>query len=285
MEYGGRPVTGYATLALVAFAANSILCRLALRDDHVDPATFSTIRLISGAAVLWLMVTWKPDKTLQRTGSWASAAMLSLYAVPFSFAYTTLSTGTGALLLFGSVQATMLVVATRSGERPRSGAWFGLGMALAGLVCLVLPGLEAPSVPGAMLMGIAGVSWGAYSWRGRNTASPLAQTAANFSRSVPLVILVSLASLGQFHLELEGLLLAVASGGLASGLGYVAWYAALRRLTAVRASVLQLAVPVLAAVGGVVFLREAISTRLIVSTTMVLGGIALAIISREASSE
>jgi drug/metabolite transporter (DMT)-like permease len=272
---------GYAALALIAFAANSVLCRLALRDAAIDPATFSTIRLTSGAATLLLIALGSPGTILQGTGSWTAAGILSLYAVPFSFAYTRLTTGTGALILFGSVQVTMLAAALRSGERPHPGAWVGLGLALAGLVYLMLPGLTAPPISGAALMAVAGVAWGIYSLLGRRVANPLAQTASNFVRSVPFVVIVSLFTLGQLHVEARGTLLAVASGALASGVGYAVWYAALPGLTALRAAVVQLAVPILAAAGGVAFLREAMSARLVVSTIVVLGGIALAIVSRE----
>jgi drug/metabolite transporter (DMT)-like permease len=272
----------YSTLALIAFASNSVLCRLALQRATVDPATFTTIRMISGAAMLLLVMAWTGRDALQkRTGSWAIAGILSLYAVPFSFAYTGLTAGTGALILFGSVQVTMLIAAVRSGERPHWGEWIGLIVALAGLVYLVLPGLSAPPLTAAAPMGIAGCCWGIYSLQGRRAANPLAQTTSNFVRSVPMVLVASLVMRERFHAELRGTLLALASGALTSGLGYVAWYTALRGMTAVRAAVLQLAVPILAAVGGVVLLAESISTRLVLSTIMVLGGIALAIVSHE----
>jgi len=274
----------YSTIALIAFASNSVLCRLALQRATVDPATFTTIRMISGAAMLLLVMAWTGRDAPQKTGSWATAGILSLYAVPFSFAYTGLTTGTGALILFGSVQVTMLIAAVRSGERPHWGEWLGLIVALAGLVYLVLPGLSAPPLMAAALMGIAGCCWGIYSLRGRTAANPLAQTTSNFVRSVPMVLVASFVMRERFHAELRGTLLAVASGALTSGLGYVAWYTALRGMTAVRAAVLQLAVPILAAVGGVVLLAESISARLVLSTIMVLGGIALAIVSHESLS-
>lgn len=223
--------------------------------------------------------TRKGDR--QTTGSWTSAGMLFLYAVPFSFAYTRLTAGTGALILFGCVQLTMMSAALWTGERPHSLQWFGLGLALAGLVYLMVPGLAAPPVAGASLMALAGLSWGGYSLRGRGSANPLAQTTSNFVRAVPLVLAVSLIAFPQFYVEREGALFAVASGTLASGLGYVVWYLALRGLTATRAAVVQLAVPILAAAGGVIFLGESISERLIISAAMVLGGIALALVGRD----
>lgn len=275
------PTIGYTTAALVAFAANSVLCRIALLHATVDAATFSTIRLISGAVTLLLVTAWSQRRALPVTGSWTSAGLLAVYAVPFSFAYTSLSTGTGALILFGSVQVTMLAAALRSGERPHVVQWFGSSFALAGLVVLVFPGLTAPPLTAAVLMAIAGASWGAYSLRGRGTANPLAQTTDNFVRAVPLVVAVSLVTLPHAHIETTGVVLSVASGAIASGLGYVAWYAALRGLTGMQAAVVQLSVPILAAGGGVIFLTEAISARLVLSTIMVLGGIALAIVGHE----
>ena len=280
-DVGGIRTISYTTLALVAFAANSVLCRIALRRATIDAATFSTIRLTAGAATLVLVTMSTRRVSAHVEGSWTSAGMLFLYAVPFSFAYTRLSAGTGALILFGCVQLTMMIAALRSGERPHPLQWFGLALAFVGLVYLVLPGLAAPSLAGAALMALAGFSWGVYSLRGRGAANPLAQTTNNFVRSVPLVLAVSLLALPQFYVRPQGVLLAVASGALASGLGYVAWYGALRDLAAMRAAVVQLLVPILAALGGVIFLAEAISGRLVLSTVMVLGGIALALIGRE----
>jgi len=207
--------------------------------------------------------------------------MLFLYAVPFSFAYTRLSTGTGALILFGCVQLTMMSVALWSGERPHPLQWLGLATALGGLVYLVLPGIEAPSLVGAVLMGLAGFSWGVYSLRGRSASNPLAQTTSNFVRSIPFVIAVSVVTLSSFHTERDGVLLAIASGALASGVGYVVWYEALRSLTSTRAAVVQLLVPILAALGGVLFLAETVSTRLVLAGVLVLGGIGLALAGRE----
>lgn len=275
------PTIGYTTMALVAFAANSVLCRIALRDGTVDAATFSTIRLISGAVTLLLVARWSRRLTKPVIGSWASAGLLAVYAVPFSFAYTSLSAGTGALILFGSVQVTMLVAARRSGERPRVAQWVGLSLALVGLLVLVFPGLTAPPLTAAVLMTIAGVSWGVYSMRGRGGANPLAETTNNFVRAVPLVVAVSLVTLPRFHIETSGIFFSVVSGAVTSGLGYVAWYAALRSLTGIQAAVVQLLVPILAAIGGVMFLSEAISARLMLATIMVLGGVALAIVARE----
>lgn len=264
-----------ATLALLAFAANSILCRLALRDGTIDPITFSSVRLMSGAAMLLMVTYWTRGGTDSRTPrSWASPAMLFLYAVPFSLAYTRLSTGTGALILFGAVQVTMLVSAARSGETLRFTQWLGALAALGGLVYLVLPGLTAPPLSSAVLMAIAGVSWGIYTLLGRGVANPLAQTTTNFVRAAPLAIVVSILAARQIHATPPGVLLAVVSGAVTSGLGYAVWYAALRGLTATQAAILQLAVPVLTAAGGIIFLRESFSLRLAVSALLVIGGIA-----------
>ncbi len=270
----------YTALALAAFAANSILCRIALSNSSIDPATFSTIRLTAGAVTLLLVTGLTRRDTAPVTGSWLSAGMLFLYAVPFSFAYTMLTTGTGALILFGSVQITMMAAALWSGERLHPLQWLGLGLALAGLVYLVLPGLEAPPIAGAALMVLAGFSWGVYSLRGRGAPNPLGQTTSNFVRSIPFVLAVSVIAFPRFHVERNGVVLAIASGAVASGLGYVIWYRALQGLSAARASIVQLLVPCLAALGGVIILAETISLRLVLATVLVLGGISLALHTR-----
>jgi drug/metabolite transporter (DMT)-like permease len=267
-------------VTLVAFAANSVLCRLALGERSVDAASFTTIRLVSGAVVLALLARAGGHRL---AGSWRSAVMLFLYAAAFSFAYLTLAAGTGALLLFGAVQLTMILSALVQGERPRAGEWAGLGIALAGLVWLVLPGLAAPSPVGAALMILAGVGWGFYSLLGRRASDPLADTAGNFVRAVPLGLAVSVVAAPALHLTPRGVGVAVASGALASGLGYVVWYAALRRLTATRAATVQLAVPAIAAAGGVLFLGETLTGRLVAASVLVLGGIGLAVARRSAA--
>jgi drug/metabolite transporter (DMT)-like permease len=269
----------YTVLALIAFASNSVLCRVALRDGAIDPASFSTIRLAAGAVTLLFVTSFTGKRALP--GSWTSAVILFLYAVPFSFAYTRVTAGAGALILFGAVQLTMISAGLWRGERPRPLQWFGLGLSLAGLVYLLLPGIGTPSLSGGALMGLAGCSWGMYSLRGRGTANPLAQTTSNFVRSVPLILAVSLLTTSQFHVERTGALFALVSGVVASGLGYVVWYVALRSLTATRAAVVQLAVPILAAAGGVTFLGEILSPRLVIASTMVLGGIGLALLNRK----
>lgn len=280
MERRARTIACTA-FALTAFAANSLLCRQALRPNAIDAASFSAIRLVSGAATLSILVALGRRGSFRLGGTWGSAAMLFLYAVPFSFAYVSLGAGTGALILFGAVQGTMLLAALASGEWPHFLQWTGLVLALSGLVDLVLPGITAPAPAGSALMAAAGISWGIYSIRGRGASDPLGETAGNFVRAVPLVLLVSLGAARRLHATPAGVVLAVASGALASGIGYVAWYAALKGLSATRAASVQLAVPLLAAAGGVVFFSERITLRLVVAAVLILGGTALALAGRE----
>lgn len=282
MREGSRVrVFALTSVTLVAFAANSVLCRLALGDETIDAATFSGIRLASGAAMLFFICRGLGRREIfGRGGGWRSAAMLFLYAVPFSFAYLDLSTGTGALILFASVQITMIAAALRAGERLRPLEWGGLGVALAGLLYLLSPGLQAPSLAGSLLMVTAGFSWGVYSLRGRGVADAVAATTDNFIRAVPLVLVVMIALVWRAHVSPRGILLAVASGAFASGLGYVLWYAALRGLSASQAGIVQLSVPVLAAIGGVIFMDETITMRLVLSAVLTLGGVAVAVVAK-----
>jgi drug/metabolite transporter (DMT)-like permease len=268
------------TLAMLAFAANSLLCRLALQHGSIDPASFTSVRLVSGAITLALIVFIKSRRSPLRHADWIAAAMLFAYAVFFSFAYLSLTAGTGALILFGAVQLTMFGVGLRSGERFAPLAWLGLVLAFGGLVYLVLPGLAAPPLIGATLMAISGVAWGVYSLRGRGSADPLAATAGNFLRAAPLAIVMSMVMAGRAHADTSGLVLAVASGAITSGIGYVIWYAALRTLPAMPAATVQLSVPLIAALGGVMLLSEAITLRLALASVAILGGIALVLGSR-----
>lgn len=268
-------------LAVLAFAANSLLCRLALRGGAIDPASFTSLRLLSGAAMLVVLSAGlRPRVDGDESPSWYAAAMLFLYAAAFSFAYVSLSAGTGALLLFGAVQVTMLVSAMRRGERLGVWQWLGLAGAVAGIVYLVLPGLAAPSPAGAALMATAGVAWGLYSVHGRGALDPLGQTRRNFVLTIPMVAVLVVAWLPKLETTPRGALLAVVSGAVTSGLGYVIWYRALRGLSGVTASLVQLATPVLTALGGVLFLAEPLSARLAISAALVLGGIALAVVTR-----
>jgi drug/metabolite transporter (DMT)-like permease len=267
----------YTVLALLAFAGNSLLCRLALTSGGIDPASFTAIRLATGAAVLVVLVRLRADRSRSATPSWVSAALLALYAVPFSFAYRRLTAGTGALLLFAAVQITMILGGIRAGRWPTASQWAGLVIAFTGLAYLVLPGLAAPSPQAAILMLLAGMSWGVYSLRGRVRTDPLAQTADNFARAIPLALGLSLVASPQLTADVHGVLLASVSGAIASGLGYVLWYHALPHLSPVVASMVQLAVPPLAAIGGLAFVGEALTYRLILASAIILGGIAIAL--------
>lgn len=270
-----------AAPALVGFAANSLLCRMALRPALIDPFTFTTVRLASGALVLSLLaLAAAPPAAVARAGRWRSAAALFGYALAFSAAYVEIGAGVGALLLFGSVQATMLGWAIAAGQRPSAREWAGLALALAGLVGLVLPGLSAPAPRGAALMVAAGTAWGIYTLRGRDSESPLATTAGNFLLTVPMTIALSLLAWPTSHARPGGLALAATSGAIASGLGYTLWYAALPTLGAARAAIVQLAVPVLTAAAGVVLLGEAVTPRLVACAATILCGVALAIVRR-----
>lgn len=278
-------VTAAATaLAMIAFAANSVLCRLALAPGAIDAATFTTVRLGAGAATL-LLVAFATGRAERRgAGNWVSGAMLFLYAICFSFAYLELTVATGALILFGSVQLTMLVTAIATGERPQPAQWVGLVAALGGFVYLVSPGLAAPSPLGSVLMTGAGVAWGVYTLRGRGNADPISATTDNFVRAVPLVVVVAGLMFKGVHASPRGLVLAGLSGAVTSGLGYVVWYAALRGLTATRAAGVQLTVPVIAALAGVAFMSEAVTLRLGVATVAILGGVGLVLAGREAGA-
>lgn len=272
-------IVALTAAALAAFASNSLLCRLALSRAEIDPASFTTVRMLSGAAALWALAAVLSPRS-RPAGTWSSALALTAYAVAFSYAYVSLEAGTGALLLFGSVQATMIVAALRAGERTVWQEWAGLAAALVGLVYLVSPGLTAPPPFGAGLMIVAGVAWGLYTLRGRRSAAPVLATAGNFLRSAPLIVAVgAVAALGGGAVRATpaGIGLALASGVLASGLGYIVWYAALPHLTAIRAATVQLVVPVLGATGGIVLLGEHLSVRLLVAAALILGGIGAAI--------
>jgi drug/metabolite transporter (DMT)-like permease len=260
-------------MAMVAFAANSVLCRLALGAELIDAATFSMIRVLSGALVLGALMVPRWRKRSRAPVDWRAVTTLFAYMSFFSFAYMTLSTGTGALILFAAVQLTMFGVALSSGERFGTVSWMGFVLAFAGLIYLVSPGVSAPDPVGVMLMAIAGISWGVYSLLGRGAGDPTEATANNFIFCVPLVIVVSLIFSSDRHLTLNGALLAIASGGLASGIGYAIWYRALNSLTATTAATVQLSVPAIAALGGVVFMAEEFTTRLLLASAVTLGGV------------
>jgi drug/metabolite transporter (DMT)-like permease len=276
-----RPRVAALTLfAMLAFAGNSLLCRVALRDTAIDAASFTTIRLASGALVLAaIMLARKARPTA--AGSWPMAAMLFAYAAFFSFAYRDLTAATGALLLFGAVQTSMLGYGLASGERLRPLQVAGLLVAVGGLVYMLLPGLAAPPIISAACMLLAGASWAVYSVLGRGVKDPVGATAGNFVRSVPFTVVLSLASIGSFQIDRAGVGYAVLSGAITSGLGYVLWYAALPALKATSAATVQLSVPAIAALGGVALLSETMSPRLLVASAAILGGIALTISRRK----
>ena len=265
------------TLAMLAFAANSLLCRVALRDTTIDAASFTAIRLASGAAVLALIVRARHGRPME-AGSWAAAACLFGYAAFFSFAYRHLSAATGAILLFGAVQISMLSWGFFTGERLRRRQIAGLLAAVGGVVYMLLPGLSAPPLLGAALMIAAGISWAGYSLLGRGTKDPVKATAGNFLRTVPLAALLFLTQQAGTSVDHTGALYAVVSGAITSGLGYVLWYAALPALTATSAAAIQLSVPAIAALGGVVLLAEPLSSRLVIASATIMGGIALTIL-------
>ena len=271
----------FTGLALIAFAANSVLCRLALGEKTIDAASFTVIRLLSGALVLLVILKIKNNNNCSHSrGSWPASLMLFLYAITFSFAYITLDTGTGALILFGSVQITMLLLSLISGNRLHISEWMGLLLAFTGFVYLILPGVTTPSVMGFLLMAVAGIAWGIYTLIGRGSDNPLMDTSYNFLRTIPFVIILVIIAAQNAHYSTNGILLAALSGGIASGIGYTIWYIALGGLSATQAAVVQLAVPVIAALGGVIFVSEAITLRLILSGLMILGGILLVVLGR-----
>lgn len=273
-----RPIVLLLTsLAMIAFAGNSLLCRLALKDTGIDAATFTLVRVVSGAAALWLLVRLR-DRASAREGSWPSALALFTYAAAFSFAYLSLTAATGALLLFGAVQTTMIGYGLFVGERLSAGQFAGLVCACGGLVYLLLPGVAAPPLHGAALMIVAGVAWGVYSLRGKGAGDPTRVTAGNFLRAVPLAVALSLVLLARSSLDVRGLFYAVASGALTSGVGYAIWYTAVRELKATSAATVQLSVPVVTAIGGVAILGETITWRLVLASLAILGGIAMVVL-------
>ncbi len=271
--------------AMIAFAANSILCRLALGTKLIDPVSFTGIRLLSGAAILVAILWWqqstigKPKLGIPKFDL-LSSAMLFVYATSFSYAYIELATGTGALILFGMVQLTMILYGLFTGERPKLLAWIGMAIAVAGLIYLLLPGVSAPPPDAALLMAAAGIAWGIYSLRGRGAENAVASTTWNFVGTIPLVIALVLYGIADLDANPGGIILAILSGALASGVGYAIWYAALPHLSPTRAANVQLSVPVIAAFGGVFAMGENITVRLIIASTMTLGGIALVIMAR-----
>lgn len=272
-------------LALIAFAGNSLLCRAALGERAIDPVTFTAVRVTAGALALLPFLRGGAGRGSARAWNPTAAAALFAYALCFSLAYVSLDAGTGALLLFGAVQITMIGMGFRGGERATLAQCVGFAAAVAGVLLLIAPGVTAPAPIPAMLMCGAGLSWGGYSLLGRGLPSPSAATARNFALASPAAWLVLLPAVGSLHAELRGVLLAIASGALTSGVGYVIWYAALRGHSATSAAIVQLAVPVLAAGGGVLLLGEHVTGRLLAASALTLGGVAVAILARRSDAD
>ncbi|MBW8182556.1 DMT family transporter [Shewanella nanhaiensis] len=277
--------------ALLAFAGNSVLCRLALGDGAIDAASFTVIRFLSGSLVLVIILlltrlikqrqTYKEQEIRTGRGSWLAGFMLFLYGVTFSYAYISLDTGVGALILFGAVQLTMILISLLSGNRLHYLEWMGVVIAFSGFVYLVLPTLSTPSMAGFILMTLSGVAWGLYTVKGRGCKDPILDTTYNFIRTLPFIAILLLLTIQSASLTQAGIIFAVLSGVIASGVGYALWYFALRGLSVMQAAALQLLVPIIAAIGGVIFASEAITMRLVISSFAVLGGILLVLLGRQ----
>lgn len=274
----------YTVIALIAFAANSVLCRIALKDDVIDAPSFTAIRLLSGVLMFLVLLSFKAKQSTntseKRSGNWKSALMLFVYAITFSYAYISLDTGTGALVLFGAVQLTMITSSVFKGKILHISEWLGVCISFSGLAYLVYPTLTAPSLSGFILMGLSGIAWGMYTSVGRGSIDPMRDTASNFKYTVPLIMALIVITFPLMDISFYGAILAVASGAFASALGYTIWYIALSGLTEIEAAVVQLSVPVIAAIGGVLFVSESIDIRLVIACILVLGGIFIVLISR-----
>lgn len=272
-------ILGLTFVAMLAFAGNSLLCRLALKNTGIDAASFTSIRLVSAALTLWVLVQLA-HRRFAWSGNWLSALALFAYATGFSFAYTNIPAATGALLLFGSVQTTMIGYGIWQGERLRGLQFLGLVVALVGLIGLVLPGLSTPPLASSMLMIGAGIAWGTYSLRGRGEGDATMVTAGNFLRTVPATLALSLVMHNHLSLDSTGFLYAIASGAVTSGIGYAVWYKVLPALKATQAATVQLSVPVIAAVGGILLLGEPMSLRVVAASVAILSGVALFIVEK-----
>ncbi|HEY9769459.1 MAG TPA: DMT family transporter [Coleofasciculaceae cyanobacterium] len=271
----------YTCSSLIAFAGNSILCRLALGEDKLDAASFTIIRMLSGIVLLFLMskiFNVKNSSTTKR--SWISSCVLFLYAVTFSYAYISLDTGTGALILFGAVQITMILASLISKNRLHVSEWMGMVTAFSGFIYLVKPSLTTPSFTSFILMTISGMAWGIYTLRGKGSKQPIHDSAFNFLYTFPFILALLIIEFKNTNLSQQGIVLAVVSGAITSGVGYTVWYMAVRRLSTMQASVVQLLVPIIAATGGVIFANEVISTRLILSSIMILAGIVFVLLGQ-----
>jgi drug/metabolite transporter (DMT)-like permease len=272
-------------LALIAFAANSVLCRLALGNEAIDASSFTGLRLLSGAISLFIILGLKgrlktSGALIVSKGSWWAAFALFIYAITFSYAYLSVDTGTGALILFGAVQITMIMLSIIAGTRLHLIEWSGVLIAFSGFIYLVLPNISTPSFNGFILMTISGIAWGIYTLKGRNSKFPLMDTTYNFIRTIPFVILLAVVTMQNMEYTVEGIILALISGAITSGVGYTIWYIALSGLSSTQAAVIQLSVPIIAAIGGVIFVSEVITMRLIISTTVVLTGILMVVLGK-----
>lgn len=272
-------------LALIAFAANSVLCRLALGGEAIDASSFTAIRLLSGAITLFIILSIKgsikgSNKGALSKGSWKASFALFIYAIAFSYAYLSVDTGTGALILFGSVQITMIMLSLISGTRFHLVEWSGVIIAFSGFIYLILPNISTPSMNGLILMTVSGISWGIYTLKGRSSINPLMDTTYNFLRTIPLVAILVVLTMHDMNYSFEGVILALVSGAITSGVGYTIWYIALGGLSSTQAAVIQLSVPVIAAIGGVLFVSEEITMRLIISAAVVLSGILMVILGK-----
>ncbi|WP_299880830.1 DMT family transporter [uncultured Cocleimonas sp.] len=269
-------------LALIAFAGNSVLCRLALNDDVIDAASFTSIRLLSGIIFLLILVAIRTKGEVNlKNGNWLSAVLLFLYAIAFSYSYISLDTGIGALILFGTVQVTMIMAGFLKGHRLTLIEWLGLFIAFSGLIVLLMPGASAPSLLGFGLMVISGIAWALYTLAGKGAKNPLLDTANNFLRTLPFVLLLTVLTFNNAQISNQGIFLAILSGSVTSGLGYAIWYSALAGLHVTQAAIIQLTVPIIAAIGGLLFSNEVITSKLIISSMLVLGGVLLVIVGKK----
>ncbi|MEO9458053.1 MAG: DMT family transporter [Lentilitoribacter sp.] len=270
------------TITMIAFGANSIFGRVALEGDAIDPSSYSFIRLLSGAIMLAILVgvsSGVSKKNLSH-GNIISALCLFAYAAAFSFSYVNIETGVGALILFACVQAVMIGWALYKGDRPSLFEWLGITVAFGAFIWLVSPGLEAPDPIAATLMAISGIAWGAYSLRGKSSSDPLKATAGNFLLSVPMGLVLLFITISSSQVTVFGVILAIASGAITSGMGYALWYKVLPQLTATRASIVQLTVPVVAGIGGLIFLSEPLTFRFVLASALILGGVAISIVMK-----
>lgn len=276
------------SVTMIAFGSNSIFARLALSEgplgaQSIDPANYTMLRLLSGAIMLAIMVNWsgRPRQNPPHKGNLLSAIALFVYAVTLSFSYTNIDTGLGALVLFACVQATMIGWSIFKGDRPRVIEILGNIIALIAFVWLVSPGLSAPDPVATFLMAMSGIAWGVYSLRGRNEPDPLAATAGNFILCVIPALCLTILFWADMHITLFGALMAILSGAVTSGIGYALWYRVLKQISATRAAIVQLTVPVIAGIGGVIFVSEDWTIRFTIASSLILGGVAMAILAKQ----